>query len=846
MTAPLLDDPGDLSTLHAIGTDPDALFASFATWAEACGTVLYPAQEEALIELVSGANVVLATPTGSGKSLVATGALYAALAARRRSYYTAPIKALVSEKFFALCGVFGAANVGMLTGDASVNAGAPIITCTAEVLANIALREGGDAGGLGLMVVMDEFHFYGDPDRGWAWQVPLLELPRAQFLLMSATLGDVTFLRDDLTRRTGRPTALVANAERPVPLFYSYATTPMHETIGDLLGTKRAPVYVVHFTQASALERAQALMSINVSTKDEKAAIADLIGAFRFSTAFGTTLSRLVRHGIGVHHAGMLPKYRRLVEQLAQAGLLKVICGTDTLGVGINVPIRTVVFSALSKYDGTRTRMLSAREFHQIAGRAGRAGYDTAGTVVVQAPDHEVENLKQFAKVADDPKKRRKLVRRKVPAGMVPWSEATMTRLVDAAPEPLTSNMRVSTAMILDVVDRPGDPFAAMRRLLLQNHEPRKRQLQHVREAVGIARSLLQAGVLERLDEPEADGRRYRLTVDLPPDFALNQPLSTFALAAIDVLDTESETYALDVVSVIEATLEDPRQILAAQLKKARGEAIAAMKADGIEYDERMELLDEVTYPRPLDELLGYTFEVYLQSNPWAADAELSPKSVAREMWERALTFREFVSAYGLTRSEGAVLRYLSDAFKALRSGVPAAARTEELTDIVEWLGELVRQVDSSLLDEWEQLTSPDQPLDQPVAVPARPRPLTGNERAFTAMVRNALFRRVESFARRRWDELGELDADSGWTSQRWAEVGQAYFAEHDGVGTGADARGPALLIFDRAPGGWRVRQILDDPAGDRDWGFDVEVDLEASDEEGTAVIRLIDAGRLD
>jgi superfamily II RNA helicase len=840
----LLDDPSDLSALRAKGADPDELFASFAAWAEANGTTLYPAQEEALIELVSGANVVLATPTGSGKSLVATGALYAALAAGQRSHYTAPIKALVSEKFFALSGVFGAANVGMLTGDASVNAKAPIIACTAEVLANIALREGADTD-IGL-VVMDEFHFYGDPDRGWAWQVPLLELPTAQFLLMSATLGDVTFLREDLSRRTGRPTALVTNAERPVPLHHYYATTPMHETIQDLLDTKQAPIYVVHFTQGSALERAQALMSVNVSAKDEKTAIADMIGGFRFSSAFGATLSRLVRHGIGVHHAGMLPKYRRLVEQLAQAGLLKAICGTDTLGVGINVPIRTVVFSALSKYDGTRTRLLSAREFHQIAGRAGRAGYDTAGTVVVQAPEHEVENLKQFAKVADNPKKRRKLVRRKVPDGMVPWSESTQTRLVEAAPEPLTSNMRVSTAMILDVVDRPGDPFVAMRRLLTENHEPRKRQLRHIREAIGIARSLLQAGVLERLDEPDADGRRYRLTIDLPPDFALNQPLSTFALAAVEVLDAASETYALDVVSVIEATLEDPRQILAAQLNKARGEAVAQMKAEGIEYDERMELLEAVTYPRPLEELLGHAFEVYRQSNPWAADAQLSPKSVVREMWERAFTFREFVNTYGLTRSEGAVLRYLSDAFKALRSGVPAAARTEEVTDVVEWLGELVRQVDSSLLDEWEQLTSPDQPLDVPVAVPARPRPLTGNERAFTAMVRNSLFRRVELFALRRSYELGLLDAEAGWTSERWEEVVRAYFAEHDEVGTGADARGPALLIIDRQPDVWRVRQILDDPAGDHDWGFDVAVDLEASDEEGAAVLTLVDAGRKD
>src|SRR5262249_44183770 len=246
--------------------------------------------------------------------------------------------------------VFGPENVGMMTGDASVNPAAPLICCTAEVLANIALRQG-EAADIG-QVVMDEFHYYADPDRGWAWQVPLIELSQAQFLLMSATLGGVSRFWKDLTRRTGRSTAVVTSAERPVPLFYSYASTPLHETLEELLGTGRAPVYVVHFTQAAALEQAQALMSVNVSTRAEKDLIAEAIGGFRFTAGFGKTLSRLVRHGIGVHHAGMLPRYRRLVETLAQAGLLKVICGTDTLGVGINVPIRTVLFTALSKFDG--------------------------------------------------------------------------------------------------------------------------------------------------------------------------------------------------------------------------------------------------------------------------------------------------------------------------------------------------------------------------------------------------------------------------------------------------------------------------------------------------------------
>src|SRR5438874_11136122 len=229
--------------------DADALSAAFTDWAERQGLTLYPHQEEALIEIVSGANVILSTPTGSGKSLVGVGAHFTALAEGRRTFYTAPIKALVSEKFFALCETFGPAEVGMLTGDASVNADAPIICCTAEILANIALRDGerADVGQVG----MDEFHFYADPDRGWAWQVPLIELPQVQFILMSATLGDVSRFEEDLARRTGRPTAVVRSAERPVPLTFSYVLTPLHETLQELLDTGQAPVYVVHFTRAA-------------------------------------------------------------------------------------------------------------------------------------------------------------------------------------------------------------------------------------------------------------------------------------------------------------------------------------------------------------------------------------------------------------------------------------------------------------------------------------------------------------------------------------------------------------------------------------------------------------------
>jgi superfamily II RNA helicase len=834
-----------LTDLVPKSADPDALYAAFSEWADSQGLTLYPHQDEALIEIVSGANVILSTPTGSGKSLVATAAHFAALAAGGRSFYTAPIKALVSEKFFALCDIFGPVNVGMMTGDGSVNAEAPIICCTAEVLANIALRDGAQADAD--LVIMDEFHYYADPDRGWAWQVPLIELPRAQFLVMSATLGDVTRFEQDLTRRTGRPTAAVKSAERPVPLTFRFVLEPLHETIEELLATRQAPIYVVHFTQAAAIEQAQALMSVNVCNRAEKDAIAEMIGRFRFSAGFGKTLSRLVRHGIGVHHAGMLPRYRRLVETLAQAGLLRVICGTDTLGVGINVPIRTVLMTSLSKYDGSVTRLLQAREFHQIAGRAGRAGFDDSGMVVVQAPEHVIANERALTKAGDDPKKRRKVVRKKPPPGMVSWGRPTFDRLVAAEPEPLKSSFAVSHAMLLNVISRPGDCFASMRHLLTDNHEDRPAQRRHIHRAIGIYRALLAGGVVEKLTEPDAAGRMARLTVDLQEDFALNQPLSPLALAAIELLDASLPDYPLDVLSVVESTLDNPRPVLAAQLFKARGEAVAEMKAEGLDYETRTELLEEVSYARPLADLLESAYQIYRQGHPWVADYELAPKSVARDMYERAMTFTEYIAWCGLARSEGLLLRYLADAYKALRQTVPDEAKTDELADLIEWLGEMVRQVDSSLLDEWERLANPD--VAEAVAasqLDERPPAVTGNVRAFRVLVRNALFRRVELAALRRWNELGELDQEAGWDADAWAGALEQYFAEHDEIGTGADARGPAMLIInDTDSDVWRVRQIFDDPAGDHDWGFSAEVDLTGSDEAGEAVIWLTAVGAL-
>lgn len=816
----------------------ESILETFTRWATDTGISLYPHQEEAVFELVADNHVVLATPTGSGKSLVALGAHFFAMARGRTTFYTAPIKALVSEKFFALCEVFGAENVGMMTGDAAVNTQAPIICATAEIVANIALREGANST-IG-QVVMDEFHFFSEPGRGWAWQVPLLMLPNCQFLLMSATLGDISWLVEGIEAKTTRSVAVVDDAVRPVPLHFDYARTPINDTVELLLREGDAPIYIVHFTQKQAIEQAQSLMSGSLVSTNAKTAIAEQIGSFRFSTSFGRQLSKLLKAGIGVHHAGMLPKYRRLVEKLAQDGLLPVICGTDTLGVGINVPIHTVLFTALSKFDGQRQRILKSREFHQIAGRAGRAGFDTEGHVVVQAPEHEIENEKAAAKAAKNPKKK-KPVKKKPPEGFVSWNQATFEKLVAAPPEQLTSRFEINNSILLNIISGPGSCYETTKTLIIDSFETRAAKRKHALRAISLFRSLEADGLVQRRDTPDSTGRHVELVGALQHDFALNQPLAPFAVAAMEIPDPESQTYALDIVSIIESVLEDPRPILYAQQKQLRGEAISKLKADGVDYYDRMNMVEDITWPKPLEDELEAAFQVYSDSHPWTGGLSPEPKSVVRDMLEKGMAFSDLIAAYGLGRAEGAVLRYLTDAYRAMRHTIPTQHMNTELGEILEWLGELIRQVDSSLLDEWEQLSNPEA-ADRPVE-PERGfghddnRPVTGNIRAFRRMVRNAMFRHIELLAR---DDIDALEQFDEYLSDKpdWDSEIDAYWDEYDDIGTGAQARGPHLFHLSESGDGlsarqWRARQIVDDPEGDHGWAIEAIVDLDASDASG-------------
>ncbi|OKL47407.1 DEAD/DEAH box helicase [Boudabousia liubingyangii] len=874
----ILDDLEDRNQLE----DADALFSAFSTWAEETGRPLYPHQEEAILAIFAQEHVIVATPTGSGKSMIALAGHFKALAAGERSYYTAPLKALVSEKFFDLVAIFGAQNVGMITGDVSLNPLAPIICCTAEILANQALREaeGLDVG----LVVMDEFHFYGDPERGWAWQVPLLTLPQAQQVLMSATLGDVSFFLKDLKERSGREAVLVEAETRPVPLEMEYTLEPTHELLERLIQQGRYPIYLVHFSQRSALASAQALLSANLLSKEHKARIAEAIGDFRFNTKFGRTLSKLLRHGVGLHHAGMLPRYRRLVERLAQAGVLAVVCGTDTLGVGINVPITSVVFTALTKFDGSKERHLSAREFHQVAGRAGRAGFDTIGYVEVQAPEHVIENARALAKAEGDPKKVKKITRKSAPEGRVNWTEATFDRLVAAPPEPLTSNFLITPAMVMNVLSGFGEEAPdRLVRLATENHDPVSPRNLHLRQLGQIYRSLLTAEVLK-----VAKDGKISINRELPDEFALNAPLSTFVFAALDLLNPEDPTYALDLISLVEATLEDPRLLLVAQQHAERGHAIAAMKAQGMDYDARMEALEEVTWPKPLAELLEPAFTMFAKANPWVAGEELKPKSVVRFMVENAMTYSDLIARFDLGAAEGSVLRYLTDAYRALRQVIPPQAANEEFENIVSWLGNLIRLVDSSLLDEWESFEEAEHDPAEVAELVAKHQNQTGSESTpeaaelpfgadadgrislsanpyvFRNLVAKDLFKVVELLAADRPENLAKLGFP-GWDEDAFDECLDRYWAEYDFLETGTEARSAQYLQtwteptdadfamvpapFAPAPdlpvpfptsGAWLVKQTLLDPEGDLDWAIWALVDLAASDEAGQPVIRLL------
>jgi superfamily II RNA helicase len=834
------------------GTNNDVLLGRFLDYVQGCGLQLYPAQENAILELFEEKNVILNTPTGSGKSLVAAAVQFKALAQGKRSVYTCPIKALVNEKWMALCREFGPDNVGLSTGDASVNRDAPILCCTAEILANIALREGARANFQ--EVIMDEFHYYADRERGVAWQVPLLTLPQVRFLLMSATLGDTSFFEEELTKRNGRPTVTVQSTDRPVPLEFAYSEISLAQTLERLVSEGKSPVYVVHFTQLEAAQSAQDFTSINVCTREEKNAIGNALEGFKFSSPYGPDIRRWLKHGIGLHHAGLLPKYRVLMEQLTQKGFLKVICGTDTLGAGINMPIRTALFTRLCKFDGQKTTILSARDFHQISGRAGRKGFDDRGWVVAQAPEHVVENIKLDEKA----KEGKKSVKRKPPEkNFVAWDKQTFLRLIHAPPEKLTSRFQVTHGMLLNVLSREGDGCRAMQTLIRDCHETPKAKKGHTRRAWQLFRSLVDRKIIEFIPKT-AEGAYLRVNVDLQDDFSMDQALSLYLLDTIPLVDPQAPDFPLVLLTLVESILEDPAIILRKQLDKLKDQKMAEMKMAGIEYDERIEELEKLEYPKPNREFIYSTFNAFADKHPWVGQENIHPKSIAREMFENFRSFSDYIRDYDLQRAEGVLLRHLNSVYKVLAQTVPDAAKNDAVRELELYLSTLIRQVDSSLLDEWEKMRDPNYQSAEakevrPPGAEEAAQDITRDQKSFTAAIRTRIFSFLRGWLIADYEAaLGQLsspnDADGQpWSGDRFRLLMEEYRAGHAGLCLDPNARNLRHTYVAPAEDkrSWKVQQMLVDPDEHNDWVAEFEVDLPQSREANVPVLKLRKLGSL-
>jgi len=868
-TPPLAPMPGEPTE--------DDILDRFLDYVDGLGHELYPAQERAILELFGDNNVILRTPTGSGKSLVAAAMHFRSICLERRSVYTCPIKALVNEKFLALCRDFGAENVGMSTGDASVNLDAPILCCTAEVLSNMALRDGANTPVDD--VILDEFHYYSDRERGVAWQVPLLTLPHARFLLLSATLGDTTLFEERITRLTGAPTVTVSSEDRPVPLQFIYSEDGLDEVVLRLREQKRLPVYIVHFTQRAATETAQNLFSLNFCTREEKEQLGEILARQQFTTPFGKVIRKYLRHGIGVHHAGMLPRYRVLVEKLAQQNLLKVICGTDTLGVGVNVPIRTVLFTGMSKFDGEKQRILPSRDFHQISGRAGRRGFDNEGFVVVQAPEHVIENRKMERKARENPAKAKKFVRRKPPEkGFVNWDENTFQRVLASPPEPLSSSFTVTHGMLLNVLGRATDGCAAMRQLIRDCHETETAKKALRRRAFALFRSLVDKQIIEILPRPEPTGRKVRINVDLQQDFSLHETLSLYLVDTVTRLDTTNPAYPLLVLSLTESVLENPTAILRRQVDHLKDTLMREMKEQGVPYEERIERLQHVEHPKPERDFIYNTFNEFAAKHPWVGQDNIQPKSIAREMFERYLSFSDYTRDYGLERAEGLLLRHLSNVYKTLTQTVPEGFWTDEVRDIILYLEQIVRSTDSSILEEWERMRDlnfqPDATLGigaagKPAAAPFRPLDPERDRDAFTRLVRHGIFSVLRPLATGQYasaaetlavlagrppedaappplvsvpdHELNEGRGPFRWHADALKQALYPFFNDHHGIRLDPPARAADKTHIFRDPldDSWKATQILVDPDEHNDWLLSFTIDHERMRESHEPALQL-------
>ena len=515
-----------------------------------------------------------------------------------------------------------------------------------------------------------------------------------------------------------------------------------------------------------------------------------------------------------------------------------------------------MLFTRLCKFDGQKTGILSARDFHQISGRAGRKGFDDQGWVVAQAPEHVIENLKLAEKSARDGKK---TVKRQPPEkNFVNWDKNTYVRLIAASPEKLVSRFQIAHGMLLNVLGRKGDGCAAMRQLIRDCHETPKAKKAHAQRAWQLFRSLLDRKIVEFVPETE-DGVYLRVNVELQDDFSMNQVLSLYLIETIPLMDPQAPDYALNLVTLVESILEDPDIILRKQLDQVKDRKMAEMKMAGVEYDQRLEELEKLEYPKPNREFVYSTFNNFTARHPWVGEENIHLKSIVREMFEEFRSFADYIKLYELQRAEGVLLRHLNNVFKVLAQTVPDSAKNDQVREMELYLGTMIRQVDSSLLDEWEKMRDPKYQAGEskelrPPGAEEAAADITRDTKAFTALIRNRIFIFLRGLVVADYETAianldSPLDADgSTWTPDRLDKIMETYESEYESLCSNPNARNARHTYVTPSADKrfWRVQQMLVDPQEDNDWVAEFEVDLDESRKQGEPKLCLRRIGSLN
>lgn len=679
----------------------------------------YPVQEQAFDHIFAGRSVLVTVPTGTGKTVIGKAAIHKALALGQKAIYTSPLRALTEEKYRELCEDFGADRVGFATGDYKVNPEAPVQVVVAEILWNRIFGE--RAGRLADVVVMDEAHYFNDPERGYVWEQSIIGMdPRTQLVLLSATVGDPQQFCAWVYSVRRVEMELVQSHERRVPLYHEYREAYLIEVVRELYDKGDWPAIIFSFSRDQCFEWARLLRSCpRFTTDEERARIEAACDEELLQGGLAKELRALLVHGIGVHHAGILPRYKQLVERLTLERLCKFVVSTETISAGINLPAKRVVFPALRKFIKGKPRLVTSAEYHQMAGRAGRPQFDKEGIAIALAPEGVVQELRKELKELQkrgrapseiETERLRKACYARArsqaqAAGDVTWDRETHRKLVEGKPAALASKTKVTPEQILAIglpdLQAPPPPDGTRLPPYLDLHMRSvidhllldERSKAEARRTLDMIIDNLKAlGVLDEHGRQIAGKMINRLR-------GIDGPFVYYLLMNRDVgyeLARELVEFLVD-HDVIHRILgregdEKRREWIHKRLRERRRDEPMVTWEDVEEEYER-------TFPRELSEVE----KVHQEFVAGLPHPELHGGKVQKTIWkkmeEENLSFLEFVSQNGLEHEEGNLFTYLARVMKFARM-LHEATTLDEFHELEVRVRRRLSAIDERVLEE--------------------------------------------------------------------------------------------------------------------------------------------------